>query len=505
MLNKKCLFGGGLYLVNIIAIFASTSNNVIARTSIHNFRSELNQIDWEVNCSWREYNIRYYKYDKAYDGDDKYSWILNEYYEESRTRVIGKAIGDCVADEGYFEHKKADDILTFKNTLPEWYERKNWNAVILYNYVHEVINGNNLPEDSTVNQVLKNKLNGIKTHYENYYREYIKRKHIKKDDADKLIDSLQKNLDDAVNDIQKYVDALKLHESLLKYRWEKPAYKKKQSIEYLAPNLETSPGGECAFYRGIMLTDKKNPDIFYVFTPTIACYNNQLYIVGLSYNWNRWEDFEQEKQFISGSVNDIKNLIDLKQVSTRLLERLGGLVKLPDENLLQYWLKQEAKAKQKQLAQYYKTPENFDNQNMMYVIEEEKEEQEVYDGENEYKNEQIAKINPEDENEEEMINYEEGLNEENNNMEEQLIDYDEYENEEMINNEEDNNMEEEEIVEINPDNEYENEEEFNDGEDNNMEEGLEEIEEMDEELEEFNGEDNMEEQLIDYDELDKVM
>ena len=202
-----------------------------------------------------------------------------------------------------------------------------------------------------------------------------------------------------------------------------------------------------------------------------------MYIVGLSYNWNRWEDFEQEKQFISGSVNDIKNLIDLKQVSTRLLERLGGLVKLPDENLLQYWLKQEAKAKQKQLAQYYKTPENFDNQNMMYVIEEEKEEQEVYDGENEYKNEQIAKINPEDENEEEMINYEEGLNEENNNMEEQLIDYDEYENEEMINNEEDNNMEE----------------------------GLEEIEEMDEELEEFNGEDNMEEQLIDYDELDKVM
>ena len=51
MLNKKYLFGGGLYLVNIIAIFASISSDVIARESIHNFRSELNQIAWELNCS----------------------------------------------------------------------------------------------------------------------------------------------------------------------------------------------------------------------------------------------------------------------------------------------------------------------------------------------------------------------------------------------------------------------------------------------------------------------
>ena len=51
MLNKKCLFGGGLYLVNIIAIFASILSDVIAKTNLCDFRSELNQIAWEAKCS----------------------------------------------------------------------------------------------------------------------------------------------------------------------------------------------------------------------------------------------------------------------------------------------------------------------------------------------------------------------------------------------------------------------------------------------------------------------
>ena len=100
---------GGLYLVNIIAIFASISSNVIARTKLHDFKSELNQISWEVDCARREDDIRYNDYYKAlgYRDNGKYSWILGKYYEESRTRVIGKAIGDCVANKGEFKGKKA--------------------------------------------------------------------------------------------------------------------------------------------------------------------------------------------------------------------------------------------------------------------------------------------------------------------------------------------------------------------------------------------------------------
>ena len=141
MLNKKCLFGG-LYLVNIIAIFASISGNVIARESIHNFRSELNQIYWEAECSQREEQIRYNDYYKAlgYQDNGKYSWILDKYYEDSRTKVIRKAMGDCVADKNEFKGKEATDSITFEKTFSETYKPANWNAVILYNYVHESIN-----------------------------------------------------------------------------------------------------------------------------------------------------------------------------------------------------------------------------------------------------------------------------------------------------------------------------------------------------------------------------
>ena len=221
------------------------------------------------------------------------------------------------------------------------YERKNWNAVILYNYVHEAINRNGLYENndeyfddmSNVSLVLQDKLETIKTHYENYYRG-----HIKNGDADKLIVSLQGNLDDAVNDIQKYVDALKLNMYLIDFRWRKQEYEKSSCIDNLAPFLKTSSGGGAVCYPNITLTDEKKHDIFYDFYPTIACADNQLYIVGLSHNSNCWKKFEGEMQYDINPCNSIQNLEELKFVSKRLLKRLGGVVKLPNEDLLQYWL-----------------------------------------------------------------------------------------------------------------------------------------------------------------------
>ena len=141
MFKKKCLFGGGLGLGSTIAIFASISSDVIAmeavkaKNSIHDFRSELNQIAWDRACSFKEYAFQYLGKQK------EYSWILDDKYKDSRTKVIGKAIGDCVAGEGAFEDKTPKDIITFKDTNPETYGPENWNAVILYNYVHEAING----------------------------------------------------------------------------------------------------------------------------------------------------------------------------------------------------------------------------------------------------------------------------------------------------------------------------------------------------------------------------
>ena len=139
MFKKKCLFGG-VCLGSTIAIFASISSDVIAmeavkaKNSIHDFRSELNQIAWSRACSQEEWANEYF--DAA-----EQKWILDDKYKNSRTKVIGKAIGDCVAGEGAFKDKTPDQIITFEKTNPETYGAENWNAVILYNYVHEVING----------------------------------------------------------------------------------------------------------------------------------------------------------------------------------------------------------------------------------------------------------------------------------------------------------------------------------------------------------------------------
>ena len=289
--------------------------------------------------------MRNYKYYKAFYDYKKHSWILDGYFKDSRTRVIGKAIGDCVAGEGYFEHKKAADIITFEKTLPELYKPENWNAVILYNYVHEAINGDNLSERMTqysedisnVKEVLKNKLKRIKAYYEDYCE-----KHIKNDDekSNRLLNSLENNLNDAVNDIQKYVDALKLNECLFEFRQCKPKDK-------LAPHLVVryDDVGEVAnVFSDIVLTDEEDESKSYSFRPDIRCYNNQLCIVRLEYEERQWgTDSNNRITRKEGDTINIKDLDELKKKGKLLLERLKRLVEIPTKELWNEWHKEDKK------------------------------------------------------------------------------------------------------------------------------------------------------------------
>ena len=68
-------------------------------------------------------------------------WFIAKDYDESIKKVIGKAIADCLTNMNEFQDKKAGEIITFKNTRPEDYDQANWNAVMLYNYVNEAMNG----------------------------------------------------------------------------------------------------------------------------------------------------------------------------------------------------------------------------------------------------------------------------------------------------------------------------------------------------------------------------
>ena len=360
MFKKKCLFGGGLGLGSTIAIFASISSDVIAmeavkaKNSIHDFRSELNQIVWSRACSKREFNIEYHNI-------EKYKWILGDFYKDSRTKVIGKAIGDCVAGEGAFANKTSEEIITFKDTDPKTYKQRNWNAVILYNYIHEAINGtafkefftagcdakknkknkkNYVKQLSEVGGVLKNKLEKLKKHYEQCCGEkYTKR------------------LDKAVEHIQKYVNTLSLIGYLYDFKVTKQKYDGiEEKPSNLAPDLDSGfddNGGilSSPFYHA----DKDNYSIRILEYPSFECINGGLYIAVLgiekqkkevdsSYfgsifsnpikkylpTWN--EDPENRMWF------NYKNIYELKKQDTWIAERLEGLAQIPTKEFLDEWV-----------------------------------------------------------------------------------------------------------------------------------------------------------------------
>ena len=66
---------------------------------------------------------------------DKNSWITKQKYNESIVKVIAKAVADCITDKNEFANKNANDVITF-NVTAKNYTKANWNAVVLWNYLH---------------------------------------------------------------------------------------------------------------------------------------------------------------------------------------------------------------------------------------------------------------------------------------------------------------------------------------------------------------------------------
>ena len=205
MLNKKYLFGGGLYLVNTAIVAISTSSVATAEGSHTKIRNALNQIYWRIKAN----NIIYYTLDK-----DKNAWIKKKKYWDSIVKVIGKAIGDCVTRDNEFKDKQLSDIITFTAT-PEGYKPENWNAVVLYNlveYTKRNVRYECCLEDNTLYAEPK-KLENYKTisfdqieddltkYYTNYY---------KINGYSDLIGKLKDDIKKAINDIKQYDNALGL-------------------------------------------------------------------------------------------------------------------------------------------------------------------------------------------------------------------------------------------------------------------------------------------------------
>ena len=192
--SKKCLFGGGLCLGSSIAIFASISSDVIAQEFTAEAKNTLAQMYWRT----RAHNIIEGKKWNVRQGQAKDKpWFIAKDYDESIKKVIGKAIADCLTNMNEFQGKKAGEIITFKNTRPEDYDQANWNAVMLYNYVNEAMNG-----VAHSGRILDDCCDRIQQCY--------------RDVRSKKVVSTEEAIKKARDDIDKYDNAFKIYEQLKK-------------------------------------------------------------------------------------------------------------------------------------------------------------------------------------------------------------------------------------------------------------------------------------------------
>ncbi len=122
-------------------------------------------------------------------------WFIAEKYDKSIKQAIGKAIADCVANMNEFKDKNARDCIIFARTSPKDYSPENWNAVLLYNYVNDVIKG----KKGTTQQMLDDCAKRIEGYYER-----------------KGLD-VKNSLIKARLDIKAYIEALNMEEKLITF------------------------------------------------------------------------------------------------------------------------------------------------------------------------------------------------------------------------------------------------------------------------------------------------
>ena len=145
------------------------------------------------NISWR-----IIANNKIVDASES-NWITNTKYNESITKVIAKAVADCITDKNEFANKGANDVITFAVEVKS-YTHENWNAVVLWNYLH----------------VLKwDYLNNITRSKDEIFKEI--RKNISAKYPTEGVEDLSGKLNKAISDIKAYDKELSLADEMKKF------------------------------------------------------------------------------------------------------------------------------------------------------------------------------------------------------------------------------------------------------------------------------------------------
>lgn len=206
-LKKSAFNRRGLYLNYSLVIpliascsYAEMSGEVL--TEIHN---KLCYIDWAITA--------HEKIQNAKDDDFfKEQQFKVSKYRESIVNVIGHAIADCVTHQNEFHLTKDDGsarLIVF-TAEPKHYSRENFNAVLLYNLVEQILHNDEVNaenEDFNIGQLLNNIRTKFIEDYESDIEEY----------SDNEIDALYSNLDNAIKDMLQYNARLDLARNIQKF------------------------------------------------------------------------------------------------------------------------------------------------------------------------------------------------------------------------------------------------------------------------------------------------
>lgn len=161
--------------------------NEVCAKDISDVVNLFNNISWRITAN-----------NKIVDADES-NWITEEKYRESIIKVIAQAVADCITDKNEFANKDANDVIIF-NVKAKTYSDENWNAVVLWNYLHMLkwnyLNNTTRSKDEIFEDVRARI-------YDNYPTEEV--------------EDLAGKLKKAISDIKEYDEALSLADEMKQF------------------------------------------------------------------------------------------------------------------------------------------------------------------------------------------------------------------------------------------------------------------------------------------------
>ena len=192
---------------------------------------------------------------------------------------------------GEFANKKRDDVVVFATTPNDThYSTQNWNAVVLYNYLHKLKcnfeEGKEHYNDTIFDELQKT----ITQYYEEKYK----------------IDNISEKIKDAIHDIKEYAKELHLYDAMQKFIEYDKLPQEIETGRYITPALLTISVQQIHNERNIYCWGNPKANNYYI---KLDFTGSQKYAVGYGL-WLITNEGRSTMKYAINCVNDIDHLLD---------------------------------------------------------------------------------------------------------------------------------------------------------------------------------------------------